>query len=342
MSIINYSAERMNMLKQTLINSSEAGKPSDYEIRVDDMKVVPRTNDTEHFDNYEDFVTEETKKVVVLVYDGTSRRNTRHTFQFKDEKKQKAEEKTLNGTEVQKIVSDELEKEKKQWKYELMEKENKELKKKIEEADEHFSKLSAHIEDLKSKRKVGDMQWGELFGVAGEAILRRNTHLLAKVPGMQGLAGIIEKDNKEQEKQIASPEPEVQASFSKIKSEEESSNEEGKEKNENENSSFSQEDKAHVDFLRQLQTRFSKEQLKQIITLLNMFVDKPEAIEPAIILTLEWNEKPETRKQDLKPETKTEQQEEIKAEVKQEKSEEKNETPSKISQEEEFSHNTSY
>lgn len=72
MSIQTYSAERITMLKQTLLNSAEASKPRDYEIRVDDMKVVPRTNDTEQFDNYEEFVTEETKKIIVLIYDGTS------------------------------------------------------------------------------------------------------------------------------------------------------------------------------------------------------------------------------------------------------------------------------
>ena len=43
MRIIPYTSERMSMLKQLLVNYAESGKPTDYEIRVDDMKIVPRT-----------------------------------------------------------------------------------------------------------------------------------------------------------------------------------------------------------------------------------------------------------------------------------------------------------
>src|ERR1051326_152225 len=226
MSIMTYSNERMSNLKQLLINNAESGKPTDYEIRVDDMRVVPRTNDPDQFDNHEEFVTEETRKVVVIIYDGNSRRNTRHTFLLKDEKKEQAQQNTLSGTDVEKIITEKLKQEKKEWKYELLEKENKDLKEKLAEADEHFGKMAAAIENLKSKRKIDDLQWGELIGIAGESILRRNTHLIAKVPGMQGLAGIIEKDNTtETQQQVESPKPEAEASF-KMKKENENEDEE--------------------------------------------------------------------------------------------------------------------
>lgn len=285
MSIIPYNSERMNMLKQLLINNAESGKPTDYEIRVDDMKVVPRTNDVDHFDNHEEFVNEETRKVIVLIYDGTSRRNTQHTFLLKEEKKPQ-QQNTLSGIEVQKMVSEQLSRHKKEWERELLEKENADLKKKLEEADEFIGKQGAAIEKLKSGRKLEDLQWGELLGIAGESLLRRNTHLIAKVPGMKGLAGIIEKDNTEPEKQIETPKPEAEASY-KMKEE--------KPEPEKKEPEISREDKDRLNFLRQLQERFSEDELRQVLTLLNTLVDKPQAIEQTTVFAIEWKTQPESQ-----------------------------------------------
>ena len=94
-----------------------------------------------------------------------------------------------------------------------MEKENKELKQELSDAEEYVSKLSSAIDNLKSNRKLGDIQWAESIGAAGESILRRNTHLIAKVPGMGALAGVIEQDNKIQQQPLESPKPQGEASF---------------------------------------------------------------------------------------------------------------------------------
>lgn len=299
MSIATYNNQKIGLLKQILLNNAESGKPIDYEIRVDEMKVVQRTNDPEQFDNHEEFVTEETRKIVILFYDGNSRRNTRHTFLRKEEEKN-PQQNTLSGVEIEKIVSEKLLQEKKQWQQELIEKENKELKEKIEEAEEFIQKQGKIIQDLKSDRKLGDMQWGELIGIAGESILRRNTHLLAKVPGMSELAGVIKSDNKNLQKQVENPEPQAEASFSKPKE----SNKEQKE-----NSELNKDDNDRLDFLRQLQERFSEEELKQVLTLLNVLVQKPKTIEHAILFAVEWKEKSaeaKTKSETVKPEIKNE------------------------------------
>lgn len=288
-----YSAERMNLLKQTLINSTEVGKPQDYEIRVDDMKVVPRTNDVDQFDNHEDFVLDETKKVIVLIYDGASRRNTRHTFHFKDERKPNAkDENVLNGTEVEKLVTDTLEQKERQWKYDLLEKENAQLRQEVKEADEAYDKALQVIEELKGKRKLEDVQWGELLGIAGEAILRRNTHMLAKVPGMQGLAGFIEQDNQSQEKQLPEPEPEpeAKATFAKAKPKGESG-EEGMKDDAVKSTAISEEEKNRLDFLRHLQDRLNAEELQRVVALLSLLIKYPRSIEPAIVYVIECNQR---------------------------------------------------
>ena len=219
MNIIPYGNEKIGLLKQMLIIRSEAGKPSDYEIRVDDMKVVPRTNDIDQFDNHEEFITEETHKVVVLIYDGSSRRNTRYNYKLKEEKQSQPQQNGLSGTEFEKLLNEKLEQREQKWKQELLEKENKELKQELAEAEEYTGNLATAIENLKSNRKVGDMQWAEMLGAAAESILRRNTDLISKVPGMGALAGVIEQDNKNQAQRVESPKPEGEASFKMKKTE---------------------------------------------------------------------------------------------------------------------------
>ena len=58
MSIIKekYTANRVGMLHRMLQNDAEHGKCRDYEIKVDDMKVVMRNNEPERFFQHEDFV----------------------------------------------------------------------------------------------------------------------------------------------------------------------------------------------------------------------------------------------------------------------------------------------
>lgn len=306
MSLIPYNTESIGRVKQLLINQAEAGKPQDYEIRVDELRVVPRTNDPDQFDTYEEFVSDTTKRIVVFLYDGTSRRNTRHTFLLKEEKPEPTKQNPLNGTENL------IKQERKQWQYELLEKENKDLKKKNEEAEEFIEKLTGEIEKLKSGRKLEEVNWGNLLGIAGESLLRRNTHLIAKVPGMQGLAGIIEEDSKKNEtQQIETPKPEMEASF-KMKEEKESQEQKPEP---------SEEDKDRIGFLKQLQERLTEEELKNVLALLNILVEKTKAVEPTLIFAIQWKEKVKEKCDEDKdvtpqPENQPEKKEELNPEIK--------------------------
>lgn len=293
MSIIRnpYSNAKIAQLRQLLYNNKESGKPIEYEIRIDELRVVPRTSDPEQFDNHEEFIDEHTQSVHVILYEGISRKNTRYIFNVKEEPKQEIKQPILSGVEVDKMVSDKISQERKQWKQEQLEKENQTLKAQLGEADDYINKLQTAIEEMKAKRmKLGDVHWGEIASVALEGLMRRNTHLLAKIPGAEGLAGIIAHDNKEP-KQLN--EIETEASFKK--------KETGSETVEFEK--INEEDKKLIDFLKQLQEAFSEEELKNIMLLLNLFVDKPKAIEPAIAFTREWKEAETKQEEPLKEES---------------------------------------
>lgn len=276
MSVIKhkFSNEKISLLKHFLVNNAKDGRHSDYEIYVDEMKVVTRTNDIEQFDNYEEFVNGDTREVIIVRYDGSSRRNDRHILSFKEETKPEAN--PLSGINIDRMVDEKLKQAQKQWEHEQLEKENNELKEKLSEAEEYIGKQATAIEDLKSKRKMEDMQWGEIAGVAVESIFRNNTHLIAKVPGMAGLAGIIERDNKIPKHPNATSTPETEASFSKQEP--------------TENPKENAEEKEHLEILKQLQDRFSNENLTKIMNLLQILLQNPKAIEPTHVFATQWRE----------------------------------------------------
>lgn len=79
-----YAGSKINLLYQLLQSDYEDGRPREYDISVDDLKVVRRTTDPEKFFTHEDFVSGETKYITIILYEGTSKRNTRHVYYLKE------------------------------------------------------------------------------------------------------------------------------------------------------------------------------------------------------------------------------------------------------------------
>ena len=92
-----YSGARINLLYQLLQSDYEDGRPREYDISVDDLKVVRRTTDPEKFFSHEDFIAEETKYLTITLYEGTSKRNTRYVYYLKEGAEE--EKATLSGIE---------------------------------------------------------------------------------------------------------------------------------------------------------------------------------------------------------------------------------------------------
>lgn len=69
-----YSNYHLVRLKKKLHNLYDQGKPVEFEIKVDEEIVVCRTSDLEKFFWHINFVTDESKEVVFVLYKGKSRR----------------------------------------------------------------------------------------------------------------------------------------------------------------------------------------------------------------------------------------------------------------------------
>ncbi|HXU28772.1 MAG TPA: hypothetical protein VN698_16200 [Bacteroidia bacterium] len=259
-----YSPDKIENLKQYLESSKEQGEPEDFEIFVDTFKVVKRTNDTSRFENYSNYMRPETKSVSILIYDGTSPRNTKHTFIRKDDKQ------ALSGLEINTRIDDRLKTEKEKWESELLKKDYEKLKIDLEESEKYVEELEEKLAAaIGNKPRINEMGVVEVASVLLEGFVRRNPQMLAKLPGGEALAGAFIEDNEEKTKLLnAAPVADTKVSFKM----------EGEETKE----TLSEEDKTSLEFIKQLNATFNREQMTQVFLILDVFAKRPEAIEQTV------------------------------------------------------------
>ncbi|MFI5140757.1 MAG: hypothetical protein ACHQII_00245 [Bacteroidia bacterium] len=262
-----FSQQKIDNLKQYLESNKEQGEAEYYEIFVDTLRVVRRTNDLSRFDNYTDFLLPQTESISILIYDGASPRNNKHKFILKDKAKQ-AE--ALSGIEIDNRIMERIKTEKEKWDNELLKKDYEELSEELDEAENTIAELQEKLEICRTQK--GNTTIGEVASVALEGIVRRNPQMLAVLPGGEALAGAFIQDNEAKQKLLDAPpsnEPEPKVSF-KMAGEEEPKE------------VLSEEDKISIGFLKQLKTAFDAEQMTQVFSMLDIFKTHPDSIDKTL------------------------------------------------------------
>lgn len=259
-----YSPVNIEPIKRFLEIQHAKGKARYYEIYVGNLKVVERTNDPNEFDSHEEFINERTKEVRVLLYSShpTSPRVLhRYSFSLADEPETKNQE--LNGgIDIEARMTEKMNIERERWATDLLKKELEATKEKLLDADEYIEKLQSELEKLRAKKlHLGDVNLGELASVVFEGMIRRNPQMLAKLPGGEALAGVIEQDNKEREQSRTTAETEV--SFKKTGE-----------------AGLSEEDKKYLTALRQMQEYFDESELKKVLAIINKLASDSKQIDP--------------------------------------------------------------
>ena len=254
-----YSEQKIDNLYNYLQNSKEQGEAEDYEIFVDAFKVVKRTNDLARFESYSHFLQPETKTLTIIIYDGTSPRNTKHVFTIKEDNTN-----GLSGMDVDSRIEEKLRSEKEKWETDLLKKENEKLKTDLAEAEAYIEELEEDADKAKDKKfRMGDVNVGEFASVVLEGFVRRNPQLLAKLPGGEALAGVIEQDNDEREKALLDKSPEPEVSFKK-------------------SGSATEEEKSYLDFIKSLKDKFDHEQMTNVMLILDVLAKNPNDIDLTI------------------------------------------------------------
>ena len=261
----NFDQLKIDKLKHFLEDMAAKGQARPYEIFVDALKVVPKTEDPKDFDSYEYYMNEDTEKIRILIYNSNlSPRNDQYSFFVQKNKHDKG----MNGLgEIDNIIQEKLAARDKEYAMNKLKEELEETKKQLEESEEYAEGLEEQLEDLKANKfKLGNINMGELASVALEGIVRRNPQLLSKLPGGEALAGIIEQDNIDKEKkQITPAAPEGEASFQK-----KSETVEG----------LTEEQKRYAAFFAQLEQTFNEAQLSDVMQVIQKLAEEPGQLEP--------------------------------------------------------------
>lgn len=251
-----YDQLKIDKLKLYLQTQADRNAARFYEIYVDNLKAVHKTNDIQEFDSYEDYMTEDTERIRILVYttSSSSPRNDQYVYRMKkqDEQKTIVQQQGLSGIELENRMEEKLQTHRERWEHEALVKELEETKQQLKESEEYAEKLAAELQEYRGKKlHWGNVNLGELASVVVEGIVRRNPQMVAKLPGGEALAGIIEQDNKE--RGTTTPTQETEVSFKK----------------KSDTPELSEEEKGYLNFMRGIAESFDDEEiviLTQVIT----------------------------------------------------------------------------
>jgi hypothetical protein len=262
MSVIareKYSPERIEKIEDYLKTYSEMGQPIDYEIIVDRLKVVRRTNNPDLYKMHEGFINSQTKSVEILIYSGQSNNNDKYIFFFSDEEEK---DKGLSGLEINQRIEDHVRKAQEKWEFDLLKKENSSLKQELAELESEVAALEKEKEEILSRQSPLNGLLGEVGSSFVESFIKRNPSIIANLPGGQALAGLLDDDSKVKEAR-----EDTEVSF---KSKGQSTNH------------LSETDRNSIEFVNQLKASFSKDEFDDILVVLEMLAQDKSKIKQVI------------------------------------------------------------
>ena len=243
---------KIDKLKHFLEEMAGKAQARPYEIFVDNLKVVPKTEDPKDFDTYEYYISEDTEKIRILIYNSNlSPRNDQYCFYVQTNKK----EKPLNGLgEIENIIQEKLSARDREHEMTRLKEELEETKKQLEESEEYAESLEQQLEDSKSnKYKLGKLDLVEFGGAVLEKLAVKNSPALEKI-GLSGLVGSETHQN-------ATPVEETQASFQKKASDN--------------NPQLKPEHLQYIPVLQQLDAAFDQPNLEIVMQVLGKFSEEP-------------------------------------------------------------------
>lgn len=201
-----FDPSRIQMLKDYLTDQQHDGCPRPFEIFVDELRVVMRTEELSRFDNYEKYLRPDTGYILIKLYYNSSPNNDQYFFYLREDA---GEGGGLNGLE--KIVTQRLNDRDKDYQISRLTEELEKIKADLEQAEEYSEELEAKIEELKNqKHGIGKINVGELAVSTLEALVQRNPKWLNNTTVGKTLAGLVAGDPSK-----AEPETEAEAAFKK-------------------------------------------------------------------------------------------------------------------------------
>lgn len=250
-----FDQHKIDKLKHFLENMAGKGQPKPFEIFVDSLKVVPRTEDPKEFDSYEYYMNEDTEKIKIVIYNSNlSPRNEQYCFYVQQNK----QEKPLNGLgEIDGIIQEKLTAREREIELTNLRRELEETKDQLQEAEDYTEELERDLEEARSNKfKFGNLDLVELAMQGIGRLAEKNAHLLSNV-GLSGFAGNSQKQIE------AKPTEETQASF---------------QRKSDTGPQITPQHLQYIPVLQQLDAAFDKSQFDIVMQILARFSTEPETL----------------------------------------------------------------
>jgi hypothetical protein len=282
-----FDQQKVDRLKIHLEAQAQKGHPKFYEIFVDNLKAVQKTDDPSEFEGYEDYMTSGTGQIKILIYNsGISPRNEQYVFSMKAKNPQEALEMGLDGVALM-LTKNELSelkfnRDKQVAESQLVQQLNAEIEKlnaELQEQSNYVDLLEQGIEKAKANgNKIGGIDLGVILTEGLNGFVRKNTHLIGQIAGLDGIAKIIEQDTIQQQLPPAQQEN-AEVSFTK--------------KTATNQSPVLSEDETHfLSFFTEIQKNCNEQEICEVIEILHRLSQDKNQIEPVIeLLNQSGNEK---------------------------------------------------
>lgn len=272
-----YTNKELDRIEQKLIDDFNRREPTQYDVRVDGLLIIERTDDPERFaiipDNV-DYTSSE--KVEIRLFQGNSLHNT--TFELILERNRPGKDRGVTLEGLQTHIQAAIAKEKEKWEADQLKQDFETLKAEYKELEEYADKLEEEVKMFRAKKlHLGNVNLVDLGGMLLEGMIRRNPGVLNRLPGGEALAGAIEADNEQQMQMAQNPAPEEQATFSRA----------------DEPDELTTQDRAYLEMLRRIQDAFSSNDFLSVMRILEMLIAQPAMI-PQVIAMLEGTARPAT------------------------------------------------
>ncbi len=266
-----YDQFKIDKLKHYLEDMAGKGQARLYEVFVDGLKVVPKTDDVNQFDTYEQYMDEDTEKVRVLVYNSSfSPRNDQFCFIVERSKGAK----NVGLGEIDTIVQEKLAARDREHEMESLRKELVAANERAEEAEAELEEVQKELAAVREGKERKQIKGVEVLSVILEGFVRRNPQLLHKIPGGEALAGLIEQDNQEKVNSFLASPP-ADASF---------------QRRQDNPTGLTPDQLRYIETLRQLEQTFPQPDLETVMRILAQFAESPDTLQTVSDLLFNKND----------------------------------------------------
>ncbi len=261
MPVINdtYDQLKIDKLKYFLEDMAGKGHARPFEIFVDSLKCVPKTEDPKDFDSFEYYMNENTEKIRILIYNSNlSPRNDQYCFYVQQQKQSQQQQPTGGLGEIDNIIQEKLTARDREHELGRLQNELEETKKQLEEAEEYAETLEQQLEESKTnKYKLGKIDLVEFGGVLIEKLAMKNSPALEKM----GLGGFVNAEAK----QPSSNTEESHASYQK-------------KPNADASGTLNEQQLRYLSILEEMGENFDDAQLESIMHIIRKFNTQPEQV----------------------------------------------------------------